>query len=270
MEKLRKKEAEEGASRWKLLRPSISSKQDYRKFSFGCSSLDTLFKGGLPETHDITEIYGASGTGKTQICLQLAVSCAKRGLFCAYINTEKQFPIPRLVQMIQSIPGESQQKYLNSIWVAEKNEPSDVLRLLTHDLKILLNRRRVGLVIVDSVAGLFRNLSDDLIHRAELMRSFNRTILELQDEYKFAVVCTNQVAANIDGEPGEAAIKPCLGPIWTEFLTNRLLVTKHPQLTTSTNLCIRTLEADFSPFIPRDIRASFVVETSGLQNVPLN
>lgn len=173
--------------------------------------------------------------------------------------------------MIQCTPEGHQERYLNSIWIAEEQEPSDVLRLLTRDMKILLNRRRVGLVIVDSAAGLFRNLSEDFIHRAEVMRSFNRTVLELQDEYKFAVVCTNQVTANIDGEPGGAAIKPCLGPIWTEFLTNRLLVKKHPSLTTSSSsLSVRTLEADFSPFIPRDIPARFVVETPGLQNVPLD
>lgn len=41
----------------------------------GCSILDAALKGGIP-TFGITELYGEAGTGKTQLCLQLAL-CAQ-------------------------------------------------------------------------------------------------------------------------------------------------------------------------------------------------
>lgn len=37
--------------------------------------MDALFKGGL-ELGQITEFYGESGTGKTQLCLQLCIYAA--------------------------------------------------------------------------------------------------------------------------------------------------------------------------------------------------
>lgn len=39
----------------------------------GCSTLDIALKGGIP-TFGITELYGEAGTGKTQLCLQLAIT----------------------------------------------------------------------------------------------------------------------------------------------------------------------------------------------------
>ena len=43
--------------------------------STGVPSMDALFKGGL-ELGQITEFYGESGTGKTQLCLQLCIYAA--------------------------------------------------------------------------------------------------------------------------------------------------------------------------------------------------
>lgn len=58
----------DGRSRSRVLRISTGSK-----------SLDELLLGGI-ETQAITEFFGASGTGKTQICHALAVMATKVGL----------------------------------------------------------------------------------------------------------------------------------------------------------------------------------------------
>ncbi len=49
------------------------------RISTGARRLDAILYGGI-ETHAITEFYGASGTGKTQICHALAVMATGEGL----------------------------------------------------------------------------------------------------------------------------------------------------------------------------------------------
>ena len=42
-----------------------------RRLSTGCESLDQLLYGGI-DTHAVTEFYGPSGVGKTQLCYTLS------------------------------------------------------------------------------------------------------------------------------------------------------------------------------------------------------
>lgn len=218
----------------------------------------------------ISELYGEPGCGKTQVALQLMVSSAKMGLHCACINTEKRFPIDRLTQMIRQLPGRKDHRDpLQNIHIAETKDTSAIEHLLKRDLKALLNRYPLRLLIIDSVAGLFRCLSDDFLNRAKVMRQFHQQLLALQDQHKFAIVCTNQVASSFDADPflGQPAITPCLGPIWTEFLTNRFLITK-THVPSPEGLSIRTMNVVFSPFAPSSSKPGrFVIETHGLHSV---
>lgn len=236
-----------------------------QRISFGCSSLDTLTEGGLLADGGISELYGEPGSGKTQICLQLIVSCVKMNLNCAYVNTEKNFPIDRLSKMIQSVDVPDSMSLLDSVWIAEEKDPSAINLLLKRDLKTLLGHRKLGLLVIDSIAGLFRDLTDDLKMRAKGMRQLNRQLLQIQDEHKLAIVCTNQVSSSIDLIPllGGTPIRPCLGPIWTEFLTNRFLVTKHRHWSNSSFF---RLQVEFSPYLRANSHSHFVISKSGLQN----
>lgn len=72
--------------------------------STGCSSIDKILHGGIP-LNGITEICGCSGAGKTQLCLQLALTVqlpkelGGLGKCAAYIYTEGTFPIKRLAEL---------------------------------------------------------------------------------------------------------------------------------------------------------------------------
>lgn len=243
------------------------SPDSVERLSFGCLSLNELTDGGLPL--GISEFYGEPGAGKSQLCLQLAVCSVQMDRHCIWINTEKQFPIDRLTQMVRSIPNRDPDELLEQIWIAETKDFAKMERLIERDLRLLLNNCKVGLLVVDSIAGLFRYLSDDYIKRAKVMRQFNRTLLKLQDQYKFTIVCTNQVSSSFDATPwtNESAVNPCLGPIWTEFLTNRFLVTNSKRCTVPSGLSIREFQVIFSPFLASGTRADFVVETCGIQSV---
>ncbi len=72
---------------------------------FNIQSIDDIFapEEGIP-AQGITEFYGASGAGKTQICLHLVLSilCQKEDNKVVYICTEGVFPMKRFCQMLES------------------------------------------------------------------------------------------------------------------------------------------------------------------------
>ena len=86
--------------------------------TFGCASLDSVTNGGII-CGKITEIYGESGSGKTQIALQLALNAQlpqrlngtrKKSI---YICTENSFPIKRMNQMIVEMNKKYRRSQIN-------------------------------------------------------------------------------------------------------------------------------------------------------------
>ncbi|MDP2840878.1 MAG: ATPase domain-containing protein, partial [Candidatus Methanoperedens sp.] len=61
--------------------------QKQERMSCGCKCIDDLLGGGF-ERGIVTQIYGASGTGKTNICIQLAVVTVHSGKKVVFIDTE--------------------------------------------------------------------------------------------------------------------------------------------------------------------------------------
>jgi len=48
------------------------------RYTSGCEKLDELLGGGF-EAGTVTQIFGEAGSGKTNICLQLAIETVKKG-----------------------------------------------------------------------------------------------------------------------------------------------------------------------------------------------
>jgi DNA repair protein RadB len=117
----------------------------YPKLELGCSCLDTLiggFRGG-----SITQIFGESASGKTNICLKLAIRTAEKGQNVIYIDTENSFGYERAIQLVSS------EKDLERIFVIEPSDFPEQKRKIKdlEDLEI-----KYSLVIVDSFIMLYR------------------------------------------------------------------------------------------------------------------
>lgn len=56
-----------------------------------------------------------------------------------------------------------------------------------------MHTNSIGLIVIDSVAGIFR-LENDAVERAANMRKLVLKLQNLADEYECAVVCVNQVS----------------------------------------------------------------------------
>ena len=70
------------------------------KLSTGSEGMDALLAGGYEEGK-ITEVFGASNSGKTQLAVQATVMASARGWKSVYVDTESTFRPERVVQMAE-------------------------------------------------------------------------------------------------------------------------------------------------------------------------
>lgn len=164
---------------------------------FGCRSLDSLFPNGL--NSGIIEMVGESGVGKTQLCLQLALmvqlSTERGGLDkkAVFVCTEDAFPSKRLFEIADAFTKRhGEKKYLDNVFIEHVHDAHHLLELVTRRLPILMQKERIGLIVIDSVAGVFR-LEADAISRANKMRRLAHALQAVGFDYECAIICINQV-----------------------------------------------------------------------------
>src|SRR3712207_3137434 len=66
--------------------------------STGSKALDGLLGGGI-HTGMITDIYGESGSGKSQLCFTLCANCARDAVTTLFIDTAGTFRPERIVEI---------------------------------------------------------------------------------------------------------------------------------------------------------------------------
>lgn len=64
----------------------------------GLAFFDRLLNGGLHKGI-ITQLYGESGTGKTQLCMQMMLGASRSGCNSFYISSEKRLHSERFIQL---------------------------------------------------------------------------------------------------------------------------------------------------------------------------
>jgi DNA repair protein RadB len=106
--------------------------------------MKALMRGLEPKA--LTSLYGAPGTGKTNICLLAATECVRNNGKVIYIDTEGGFSIERLKQLSPDF-----ERILEKI---EMVEPKDFTEQGT-TIRSLADRG-TDLIIVDSMAALYR------------------------------------------------------------------------------------------------------------------
>lgn len=158
----------------------------------GCKPLDELLGGGF-EKGIVTQLFGAAGTGKTNICIQLAVECVKQGQRVIYIDTEGLSPV-----RFKQIAGENAKEIARSVIIYEPLSFEEQYAAVREVERIA--GENIGLIILDSATSYYRfELEDEetgLKSRRELASQIG-FLHALARKYGFAVVITNQVYSDI-------------------------------------------------------------------------
>lgn len=171
------------------LKPFLSN-LDNKKIPVGCG-IDKLLGGGV-ETRVITQLYGPPASGKTNICLQIALSCIKSNKKVIIIDTEGGHSLDRMRQIAQ---GEFDRFIENTLFFGPMNfgDQDKIIENLTG----LINDK-FGLIVLDSAVSLYRigTEEDKIQNLNRLMSKQLAKLSELGRRHNIAIIVTNQVYAS--------------------------------------------------------------------------
>ncbi|KAJ3346343.1 hypothetical protein HDU83_003153 [Entophlyctis luteolus] len=192
----------------------------------GSASLDRELSGGL-RCGQITEVFGESSAGKTQLAMQLCVTCqwppslGGLGGGAALLLTDENFSSTRLRDLARTLtPQQSQRpsdssfasddavrQCMDNVHVMHVRDPEMLCHAAQYMLPVLFERHRLKLVIVDSVASVLRyGFTDSGIdfgasakmeskERNDSIIRLARALKKLAADFDAVVVCINQVTA---------------------------------------------------------------------------
>lgn len=199
--------------------------------STGIGSLDKLLDAGL-YTGEVTEIVGAPGSGKTQVCLCVTAHVA-HGLQqnVLYIDSNGGLTASRLLQLLQARTQdeEEQAAALQRIQVARAFNIFQMLDVLQdlrgtvaqQSLQVTGSSGTVKVVVVDSVTAVVSPLLGGQQREGlALMMQLARELKTLARDLGLAVVVTNHVTRDRDS----GKLKPALGRSWSFVPNTRILL----------------------------------------------
>ena len=159
----------------------------------GSAALDDLLGGGL-EGGAITLLFGEAGTGKTNICLQVARNVALAGKKVVFIDTEG-VSLDRMKQ----ISGDDYDKVMKNLLFFEPHSFEDQEKLVEKASKLAEGAVDVGVIILDSATIHYRltRKDDEKGVRKSLSPQLAR-LLVVARHRNIPVLLTSQVYTDIE------------------------------------------------------------------------
>jgi DNA repair protein RadB len=168
------------------------------KISAGSFDLNKWLYGGY-ESEIITMIAGSPGSGKTNFVILTACSQARKNNKVIFIDTEGGFSLERVKQIV----GDGYKDIISNILLLEPKS-FDEQKKIFEKLLERVKKEHVGLIVVDSMAMLYRlELGDAVKQKSkdnEFIREVNREMAEqmkllslIAKTQKIPIIITNQV-----------------------------------------------------------------------------
>ncbi|EDO06092.1 Rad51 family protein [Babesia bovis T2Bo] len=233
----------------------------------------------------LTEIYGESGSGKTQVALTLVaeelvrMQEADSNDVMLYFQTSRAFPMQRFCDII-----EHKRKSKNSRFKGAPLGPREIAKHLriyrpsepTLFLEELRNLHadvgasyHIRLIVIDSIACLFGDCMEDKdADNASMNTLLNvASILKRLAHQKNALILliNEAIAGNLDASAGtgmtHTLVTPALGDLWSQAINCRILI-EAIRSSSSTRRFLRILfNCNGPPSIPLD----FKIAASGIR-----
>jgi DNA repair protein RadB len=185
----------------------------------GAKPIDDLLGGGF-ETGTITQIYGEPSSGKTNICLQLAIYTMRAGRRVIFIDTEGFSP-----ERFSQIAGEDETRELASklYWYPVTNFDQQFAAIRDAEKLIGQGDQNVGLIIMDSATALYRverEGKDGMAPMRELASQMT-ALLGLARNFFFNDTATTEIYTDIENEVLRAS-----GGKWLEHISKAIVELK--------------------------------------------
>jgi len=183
------------------------------KISAGSYDFNKWLSGGY-EKDIITMFAGPPGCGKTNFCILVTCSQAKKGNKVIFMDTEGGFSVERVKQIVGA---EESEKILKNIFLLEPTDFEEQKKCFFNLLN-KVKKEHVSLIIIDGMAMLYRlELGDAVKSKDDLnIKKVNREVAtqmrilaEISRKQKIPVIITNQVYGEfLSKEDIEKGIKP--------------------------------------------------------------
>ncbi|KAL0269487.1 UNVERIFIED_CONTAM: hypothetical protein PYX00_007198 [Menopon gallinae] len=210
--------------------------------STGIENFDKLLDGGFI-TGNIYELCGSVGSGKTQICMTLAVNVCNNlpEQSVLYIDTKNDVSGHRILEIIENSERniENAGELMNRIKICRALKATELLSLLQKLTKDLdeAEGRTLGfrIIIIDSLSCLFfRFLGADWNEGLVLLNNLASLLHFIAVEYHIAILVTNLVTSwtvdDVNDEEEELFPEqkqtPVLGRYWAHVPDTRINVKK--------------------------------------------
>lgn len=156
--------------------------------STGLQNLDKFLRGGIP-SGAITDIYGANGTGKTQLLLQIIINAIKNGGNVLFLDTTGGFRPERIIEMQKN--QNLEMDILNKITVSRITNTSEQINSIKN-----LGSENFSLIVVDNITDLFSyeyKTEESVFKKNSLFMKHMHDISEIAINHNIPVVITNMI-----------------------------------------------------------------------------
>lgn len=260
--------------------------------SSGCTIIDSFLNGGFPDKQ-IIEVVGESGSAKTQLCLQLIIQSLLESIFksneeySVYISTEGGIPQKRwqtLCEYATSKYNITEDDLSNRLYVHKAPSVDHLITIINVQLKELLQKKRIRLVVIDSIANLFRSefSIEEMPARSILLNNIAKELKSMATKYRLHIICSNQVSDFFENESknryldtftsSERKYVPALGLTWSNCVNIRIALKrtlhKYREVNDkSVETVLREMEILLAPHLPQNSTCNFIVEDQGIRGV---
>ncbi len=217
-----------------------SYSEEHLALSTGLPALDAMLDGGL-FTGEVYELAGASGTGKTQLCMAVcAQQAAATEAGVLYVGTSRSFCAERVYQLARTHRKSSttwRQECKDRLAAQVRVESCARLLHVLRALEALSERlerepedawnRRLRLLIVDSPFAAYMGEYSGLSQSSSGAQTarLQDLLRHLATRHALAVLVTNTCAPSSAADTSPLAVRMSLGVGWQQMSHVRLLVT---------------------------------------------
>lgn len=154
----------------------------------GIAKLDEILGGGVRDGI-ITDIFGASGTGKTQLALQVTAGALSCGTKVFYQDTTGSFRPERLVEMLKERGLDAQS--LDRVTVGRATNTREQINGVS-----AIHSGEFGLAVIDNVTDLFSfeySKEEQLLERTTKFAKYMKALATVAAEKRIPVVIVNMI-----------------------------------------------------------------------------
>ena len=159
----------------------------------GLDKLDEILGGGL-KSGTVTDIFGASGTGKTQLTLQIMMYALSENHRILYQDTTGGFRPERLVEMSEQAGS----GFLDKISVARITNVKE-----QQDSLEKINPSDFSLIVIDNVTDLFSfeyPKEEQFLQKTTQFSKYMKSLSQIALETKIPIILTNMIRKIDDTE----------------------------------------------------------------------